>query len=214
MRLPVKVLCIYVLLFSFIFFVPFYAFCENQNIGYSDATIDKAKLSFIAATSSGGTLDTPNSASSSSSSSASVSSSSGSSSSNVSNSTSSKSSSKPSSSVSSSASKSVSSSTSKKSSGNVNSNNTSPLLPKGHEVETEEMSPEDWAAALNANQRDNSGDTFDFIKNNFSNKDSNPWMLYIGLGLIFFSICGFTYVIIFMTRNKNKKNRKKRRKTR
>lgn len=85
-------------------------------------------------------------------------------------------------------------------------------MPKGHEVETEEMSPEDWAVALNANQKNDSGDTFDFIKNNFSNKDSNPWMLYIGLGLIFFSICGFTYVIIFMT--KNKKKRKKRRKIR
>ena len=71
---------------------------------------------------------------------------------------------------------------------------TSSLLPSNGEVDTEELTSDDWAL-ITSSGSNTKGNSFDFIKNNKKTSDNGKWMLYSGLGLIALSVIGIIYVI-------------------
>ena len=77
---------------------------------------------------------------------------------------------------------------------NVYAATSSLLPPSSSEVDTNELTSDDWAliTSSNSNSTENS---FDFIKNNTSSNDNGKWILYSGLGLIVLSVIGIIYVI-------------------
>lgn len=90
------------------------------------------------------------------------------------------------------------------SSKSASSRNATSLLPGGKEIDTNELSADDWKIVLDTNQTDGT-DTFDFIKNADENSRSNNahWMLYGGIALIVLGIAGITFVIVSSVRSSN-----------
>lgn len=87
---------------------------------------------------------------------------------------------------------------------NVYAATSSLLPPSSSEVDTNELTSDDWAliTSSNSNSTENS---FDFIKNNTSSNDNGKWILYSGLGLIVLSVIGILYVIFSNITPKKKK---------
>lgn len=81
---------------------------------------------------------------------------------------------------------------------------TSSLLPSNGEVDTEELTSDDWAL-ITSSSSNSKGNSFDFIKNNTNSSDNGKWMLYCGLGLIILSVIGIVYVIFSSIIPKKKK---------
>lgn len=70
----------------------------------------------------------------------------------------------------------------------------SSLSQSKNEVDTDELTSDDWALITSSNS-DSKSKSFDFIKNNKSRENDGKWMLYVGITLIALSVIGIVYVI-------------------
>lgn len=65
-------------------------------------------------------------------------------------------------------------------------------------VSADELSSDDWEEiSLNLQQGgEQSGEDFNFIKNNTSDNDDGEWILLLGIGFIVLGLCGITYAVL------------------
>ena len=91
---------------------------------------------------------------------------------------------------------------------NKSTSSAADLLPAGDEIDTQELSSEDWKVVLDLNDDDTKAGDFSFIKE--EKADNNiRWILYVGVGLIFASAVGIIFVIVYSIRVRAKKASKK-----
>lgn len=71
-------------------------------------------------------------------------------------------------------------------------------------VNADELSSDDWEQiSLDLQQGDQqSGEDFNFIKNNNGNNDDGEWILYLGAGFVVLGLCGITYAVLSSKRQR------------
>lgn len=66
-------------------------------------------------------------------------------------------------------------------------------------VSADELSSDDWeqiSLDLQQGSDEQSGEDFNFIKNNTANNDDGEWILFLGLGFVLIGLCGITYAVL------------------
>lgn len=70
-------------------------------------------------------------------------------------------------------------------------------------VQADELSSDDWEQiSLDLQQGDQSGEDFNFIKENSPSADDGEWMLYVGIGFVAIGILGITYTVLSSKRQR------------